>query len=144
VIEAPGVKLRVLLGTAFGETSPVHSYVDTLYVGVEMENGAELIVPTDHAERAVYVLDGLLDIGGQQIAPGHMAVLQPGVAVKLSALTDSQVMLLGGAPLDGPRYIWWNFVASTKERIEAAKERWRRDEFPAVPGETERIPLPER
>ena len=144
VVEAPGLRLRILLGTAYGQTSPVHCYVDTLYVAGDMEAGARLDVPADHAERAVYLADGSVTIDGVTLSPGQMAILTPGAAVDVVAEADSLIMLLGGTPLDGDRYINWNFVASSKARIEEARQRWRDDRFPAVPGETERIPLPER
>ncbi|MBV8657666.1 MAG: pirin family protein, partial [Burkholderiales bacterium] len=144
VVEAPGLTLRILLGTAYGQTSPVQCYVDTLYVAGEMEAGARLDVPADHAERAVYLAAGSITVDGTAMTPGQMAILTPGMEVDVRADEDSLVLLLGGAPLDGHRFISWNFVASSKERIEEAKQRWREDRFPAVPGETERIPLPER
>ncbi|MBV8465359.1 MAG: pirin family protein [Burkholderiales bacterium] len=144
VIDAPGVQLRVLIGTAWGETSPVRAYGDTLYVAIEAENGASLEIPAEHAERGLYVASGEVEIEGQVLRGGQLVVFMPGMAANLSMRADSRLLLLGGEPLDGPRYIWWNFVATSKERIEAAKQRWQADEFPHVPGETERIPLPER
>jgi redox-sensitive bicupin YhaK (pirin superfamily) len=142
LIEAPGLCLRVVAGRAYGLTSPVATFGDTLYVAGELEAGARFDVPAEHEERAVYVAEGSIELDGQTLERGQMAILAPGSMVDVSALADARLMLLGGAPLDGPRHIWWNFVASSKERIEEAKQRWAAGEFPKVPGETEFIPLP--
>jgi redox-sensitive bicupin YhaK (pirin superfamily) len=90
------------------------------------------------------VASGEVEIEGQVLQGGQLVIFTPGMAANLSMRADSRLLLLGGDPLDGPRYIWWNFVATSKERIEAAKQRWQADGFPHVPGETERIPLPGR
>ncbi|MDN3576883.1 pirin family protein [Chitinimonas viridis] len=144
LLEEPGLSLRVILGTAYGQTSPVHTYGDTLYVAGELAAGATFEIPPEHAERGVYLASGGLEIDGIAIQPGQLAVLVPGATVSVRATSDTRLLVLGGEPLDGPRYIWWNFVASSRERIEAAKQRWQAGEFPQVPGETERIPLPEK
>jgi redox-sensitive bicupin YhaK (pirin superfamily) len=137
-----GVVLTVIAGDAFGLRSPVVTLWPTLYVHVQLQRGASLEVPPDHGERAVYVAQGELAIGEIPVTAGQLAVLEPGKISLLRATGDTRTMLLGGERFPTPRYIWWNFVASSHERIERAKERWQRQQFPAVPGETEFIPLP--
>jgi len=147
LVQRDGAELRVLAGQAFGQTSPVRTHSDTLYVAGRLAAGARLPVAPDYPERAVYVVSGALSIDGEAVEEGTLIVLEPGTTVELAAESATSLMLLGGEPLDGPRFLWWNFVASTKERIETAKTAWasqQRDFFPAVPGETEFIPLPER
>ncbi|PHV11538.1 pirin family protein [Chitinimonas sp. BJB300] len=144
LIEQSALTLRVILGHAYGYTSPVHTYGDTLYVAGELDQHARFDIPADHAERGVYVARGAVEIDGERVEAGQLAVLQPGRLVWVEALEDVRLLVLGGEPLDGPRHLWWNFVASTPERIEAAKLRWQEDRFPSVPGEVERIPLPTR
>ena len=139
-----GVELAVIAGQAFGLTSPVTTLWPTLYVDVRMRAAATLDMPDDHAERAVYVAQGGLDLDGTRLDAGQMAVFAAGGQPRLRALSDARVMLLGGAQFPKPRVIWWNFVASSRERIEQAKQRWLRQEFPSVPGETEFIPLPKQ
>jgi redox-sensitive bicupin YhaK (pirin superfamily) len=139
-----GVELAVIAGQAFGLTSPVTTLWPTLYVDVRMRAAATLDMPDDHAERAVYVAQGGLDLDGTRLDAGQMAVFAAGGQPRLRALSDARVMLLGGAQFPTPRVIWWNFVASSRERIEQAKQRWLRQEFPSVPGETEFIPLPKQ
>lgn len=144
LLEEPGLALRVILGKAYGCTSPVHIYGDTLYVAGELSAGAAFEVAADHQERAVYIASGSVDLAGERLEAGQMAVLREGHRVEVTAQADTRLMLIGGEPLDGPRFIWWNFVASSREKIEAAKARWKADEFPRVPGETDWIPLPEK
>jgi redox-sensitive bicupin YhaK (pirin superfamily) len=139
---ADGVDVTIIAGEAFGLRSPVATLWPTLYVHAQIEHGATLEVPADHGERAVYVVQGELAIGGIPAAEGQLVLLEPGTTPALRALGEARAMLLGGEHFPTPRYIWWNFVASSEERIERAKERWQRQEFPAVPGETEFIPLP--
>ena len=143
-----GIELTVIAGEAFGLRSPVVTLWPTLYVHTQFAQGATLEVPADHGERAVYVVQGELGVRGElgvgelPMTEGQLAVLAPGVRVSLRALRCSRAMLLGGEPFPTPRFIWWNFVASSQERIERAKERWERRQFPDVPGETEYIPIP--
>jgi redox-sensitive bicupin YhaK (pirin superfamily) len=139
-----GIELAVIAGEAFGLRSPVATLWPTLYVDLRMRAAATFEVPDDHAERAAYVAQGELQIEGTRLGEGQMAVLAPGGQPRLNALNDARVMLLGGAKFPTPRFIWWNFVASNRERIEQAKQRWLRQEFPGVPGETEFIPLPKQ
>jgi redox-sensitive bicupin YhaK (pirin superfamily) len=137
-----GTALTIVAGEAFGLRSPVVTLCPTLYVHAQIAHGATLEVPSDHSERAVYVVQGELTVGDIPVTAGQLAVLEPGKKSTLRALGDTRAMLLGGDHFPTPRYIWWNFVASSQERIERAKERWERQQFPVVPGETEFIPLP--
>lgn len=139
-----GVELRVLAGTAYGMTSPVEILSPLFYVDALMAAGSELELPSGHEERAVYVAGGALRCGAERAEVGRMLVFEKDANVVLRAEPATRIVLLGGAPLDGPRYIDWNFVSSSKERIEQAKREWREGRFPKVPGdELEFIPLPE-
>jgi redox-sensitive bicupin YhaK (pirin superfamily) len=137
-----GIDLTIIAGEAFGLRSPVVTLWPTLYVHAQIAHGATLEVPSDRSERAVYVVQGELTVGDIPVTAGQLAVLEPGKKSTLRALGDTRAMLLGGDHFPTPRFIWWNFVASSQERIERAKERWERRQFPVVPGETEFIPLP--
>lgn len=144
VMETPGATVRVIAGHAFGARSPVEVFTDTLYAAAELASGASLRLPVEHEERGVYVVQGRVEIGDATVEESELAVLAAGRGVEVRAPAASTLMLLGGAKMDGPRFIWWNFVSSSKERIERAKADWRDDRFPRIPGETERIPLPEK
>ena len=145
VVEGNGVRLTVVAGNAFGERSPVSVLSETLYVSIDFADGAELVIPADHAERALYPVAGELWLDEtEQLPNAHLTVLEPGTLPLLRAVGPSRVMLLGGAPLDGPRFVWWNFVSSSRERIEQAKADWQAQRIGRVPGETEFIPLPEK
>ncbi len=138
-----GVDLRVVVGTAYGARSPVSVLSPTLYVAATLEAGATLPLPDEHDERAAYVLEGALDCGSRPVVAGTLAVFRPGAA-EVRALTPTRLVFIGGAPLDGERHIWWNFVSSSPSRIERAKSDWREGRFGKVPGdEQEFIPLPE-
>lgn len=142
-VELPGVVLDVIAGTAYGAKSPVGVLSPTLYVHAQLEAGARLHVDEEHEERAVYVVEGELAVDDQILVAGTLAVLRPGSDVTLSAGPATRVMLLGGQRLTGERHIWWNFVSSSKERLERAKDDWKNDRFARVPRDSERIPLPE-
>lgn len=143
-VEREGVALDVLAGTAFGARSPVGVLSPTLYVHGTMAQGARFEVDVEHAERAVYVAEGHVSCGGAPLEAGSLAILRPGARAVVQADAFARVMLLGGAHLEGERHLFWNFVASSKERIERAKVDWREGRFPRVPGdEKEFIPLPE-
>jgi redox-sensitive bicupin YhaK (pirin superfamily) len=135
--------VRVIMGEAYGARSPVTTYSPTLYLEARLPPGAELALPTDASERAVYVAEGVIGIAGREYAEGKLAVARSGAGVRLRAASSSRVMVVGGEPL-GPRHIWWNFVSSSKERIEQAKRDWAGGRFDKVPGDDEFIPLPER
>lgn len=136
------VKGRVLAGNFAGVRSPVQYEWDTLYVDLQVSANQRISLPPDAEERAVYLLEGHLHTAGQDFDPGRMLVIRPGRSLDVRAVTDCRLLLLGGATLDGPRHIWWNFVASSQERIEQAKQDWAAGKFAKVPGETEFIPLP--
>jgi redox-sensitive bicupin YhaK (pirin superfamily) len=135
------VRLAVIAGRAFGMESPVRSAWPTFYVDASLAPGASLVMPAQYEERAVYCVEGEVSIDGAVLGAGTMAVLDA-ASGRVTARTAARLMLLGGARFQAPRYLWWNFVASSRERIEAAKRRWRQGEFAAVPGESEFIPLP--
>jgi redox-sensitive bicupin YhaK (pirin superfamily) len=138
-----GARLRVVAGTAFGETSPVKVLSPLFYVETRMDRGAELALPDEYGERAAYVVVGSIECSGQVAEAGTMAVAEGPGRRAIRAREDSCVILLGGAPLVGERHIWWNFVSSSEERIVRAKRDWKARAFPSVPGdETEFVPLP--
>jgi redox-sensitive bicupin YhaK (pirin superfamily) len=143
-LERDGMRLRLLVGSAYGLTSPVAVFSPMVYAEVQLPAGGRLELPAEHRERAVYVVDGTVACGQELGERGHMLVFAPGGIPVVQAQAAARVMLIGGAPLEGPRTIWWNFVSSSKERIEKAKADWREGRFPRVPGdETEFIALPE-
>jgi redox-sensitive bicupin YhaK (pirin superfamily) len=137
-----GVELVVIAGQAFGMRSPVATRWPTLYVHANFAPGAILKMPPEHAERAVYVVQGELAVGDGNVIEGQLVVLQPGSEPTLRAGSPTRAMLLGGEAFPTPRFIWWNFVASSPERIELAKDRWAKRQFAPVPGDDEFIPLP--
>jgi redox-sensitive bicupin YhaK (pirin superfamily) len=138
----PGALLRLIAGTAFGQQAPASVFSPMFYLDATLEAGATVGLPAQYEERAVYVTEGEIEVEGSRYGPGQMAVFAAGATAAVRATTPSRAMLLGGAPLDGPRYIWWNFVSSSRERIEQAKRDWQRGGFAPVPGDDERIPLP--
>jgi redox-sensitive bicupin YhaK (pirin superfamily) len=138
-----GAVIRVVLGSAFGVSSPVTTHGRTLYVEVLLEPGQSVAIP-DAAELAVYVVEGGVTIGRQRVAAGALAVLEAGARGTVTADAAARIMFAGGDAIDGKRYIWWNFVSSSRERIERAKDDWREQRFASVPGEDDFIPLPER
>lgn len=143
-IERDGARLSVVAGRAFGEKAPTPTFGETLYVAAELDAGASLAVPVEHEERAVYVVDGDVTIDATAVPVAHMALLDAAHPATIRARGPARVMLVGGAKADGDRFIWWNFVATTRGAIEQAKEAWREQRFAPIPGETEFIPLPER
>jgi len=143
--EEAGASLRLIVGAYGGRTAPTTHFSPIFYVAVEMTAAARITVLTDHAERGVYVAEGTVTIGDRQLGVGDLAVLAEGApAAALAGPGGAKLMLLGGAPMDGPRHIWWNFVSSSKERIEKAKADWKEARFARVPGDSEFIPLPEK
>jgi redox-sensitive bicupin YhaK (pirin superfamily) len=143
-IERPGALLRVVAGRGYGEESPVRVFADTLYVAIDLAPDAEVELDAQHPQRALYVLEGEAQLDGADLPAMHLILLDDGVRHRLRAKTPLKAMLLGGEPLDGPRHLWWNFVSSSKDRIEQAKQDWLLGNFGHVPGETEFIPLPQR
>jgi redox-sensitive bicupin YhaK (pirin superfamily) len=143
-ITLPGVTMRLIAGTAFGQRSPASTFSPMFYVAADMEAGSALDLYPEHEQRGVYAIEGELVIAGEALPVHHMAVLQPWSTVRIEARSRVLMVLLGGSKLDGERLIWWNFVASSKELIDSASARWREREFAPVPDESEFIPLPER
>jgi redox-sensitive bicupin YhaK (pirin superfamily) len=148
-IETPdGARLRIVAGESFGRRSPVATLWPTLYVDAALAAGSSLELPPEHEQRAIYVASGAVQIDGeaQPLRATELAVLRPGHTARLRATADARAMLFGGAAFAQPREIEWNFVASTRERIEAAKRDWREQNvarFPKVPGDDQEfIPLP--
>jgi redox-sensitive bicupin YhaK (pirin superfamily) len=143
IIEDRGVWARVVAGSAFGCTSPVGMLSDWLYAEVLLEPGASAPLDPGHEERAIYVVEGEVDIAGDTFEGPRLLIFRAGDRITVRAGTRARLMFLGGTAMEGPRYIWWNFVSSRRERIEQAKEDWKTGRFAAVPNETEFIPLPE-
>jgi redox-sensitive bicupin YhaK (pirin superfamily) len=143
-IERNGALLRVVAGHAWGEESPVKVFADTFNVAVDLAADAEVTIDDRAVERALYVLEGDAQLDGADIPQRHLVLLDRGARAVLRAKTPLKAMLFGGEPLDGRRHLWWNFVSSSKERIEQAKQDWLAGRFGQVPGDDEFIPLPER
>lgn len=141
---ADGAQVRVLVGTTYGVTSPVKTLSPMFYLDVQLDAGARLELPTGYEERAVYVVDGSVTVGAERVERGQLAVVARGMSPVVATNSGSaRLVLLGGEPLDGPRYMWWNFVSSSKERIIDAAHEWRAGKFPTVPGDDkELIPAP--
>jgi redox-sensitive bicupin YhaK (pirin superfamily) len=140
--ERDRVKVRIIAGEAFGYASPVATFSPTLYAAADFNADGRLVLEPEHDERGVYLVEGQLTIDGETLKPNAMAILEPGATVTLASNDGARVMLLGGAHLPGERYIEWNFVSSSRAKIEAAKAAWTAQTFGKVPGETEWIPLP--
>ena len=139
-----GAWLRVIAGRAYGEESPVQVFSDTLNVAIDLDADAELVLDHGHVERALYILEGDAQLDGVDIPARHLVIPDPGTRPLLRARTPLKAMLLGGEPLDGHRHLWWNFVSSSKERIEQVKQDWLDGRFGRIEGDDEFIPLPQR
>lgn len=143
-IDADGVSGRVVIGAFFGLRSPVSTASETLYADLTLVPGASVKIPADAEERAIYTLEGEVSISGDRFPAERLLVFRPGDEIVVSSEGGAHFMLFGGASLGSKRYIWWNFVSSSKERIEQAKEEWKTGRFDIVPGdEKEFIPLPD-
>ncbi|MEQ8451307.1 MAG: pirin family protein [Nitratireductor sp.] len=143
VIDAEGLAGRIIIGGFDGLSSPVRTASDTLYADLRLAAGARVRIPAEAEERAIYVLDGEVTVSGDVFAADRLLVLRPGDEIVVSSERGAHFMLFGGASLGSPRHIWWNFVSSSKERIEQAKQEWRSGRFDIVPGDEEEfIPLP--
>jgi redox-sensitive bicupin YhaK (pirin superfamily) len=126
LLEAEGKQVRLILGDAWGERAPVKTFSDMFYADVLLAPGSAIPLPDNHEDQGVYVVDGSIDVAGQSFDAGQMMVFRPGDALGLRAgERGARLMLLGGETLGGPRHIWWNFVASSRDRIDAAKEAWK-------------------
>ncbi len=144
VIAGDGALVRLAVGTLYGERAPVETFTDMFLADVALEAGAVLPLDAEHEERAAYVAEGTVEIGGDTYEPARLIVFKPGAGLAIRAKTPARLILLGGATMDGPRHIWWNFVSSSKERIEAAKNDWKLGRFDKVFGDEEDfIPLPD-
>lgn len=137
-----GCTLRVIAGTAFGRRSPVQVPVPLLYVHVAAKAGSRIIVPNEHEERGVYVASGQAEADGHALEPHQLAILRPGTNPVLEFASEAHVFLLGGMALEPRRFMEWNFVSSSRERIDEAKARWREGSYVGIEGETDVIPLP--
>ena len=135
--------VRVLIGQAFGKTSPVKTFSPTIYLDVQLKAGGTFELPPLAAELALYSIDNDISVDGEAVGAHTLVLLAPGKAARVHAATSARLMVLGGEALDGHRLIWWNFVSSRKERIVAASDAWAAQAMGQVEGETEFIPLPE-
>jgi len=140
--EVDGVSVTIIMGEAYGRVSPVQRYSPTLYLECAIPKGSALELPSGVAELAAYVVSGEIAIGTCTFGAGVMAVARAGETIRIEGRADSRVMVIGGDPV-GHREIWWNLVSSSKDRIEQAKRDWKEERFDEIPGETERIPLPD-
>jgi redox-sensitive bicupin YhaK (pirin superfamily) len=141
-LELNGVTVRVIIGSAYGQTSPVHAYAQTLYLECCMPAGTSITLPEGSAEMAAYAVSGEVSIEGRSYTEGTMAIACANGTLDLTASSESKVMVIGGETI-GKRHLYWNFVSSSRERIEQAKEDWREKRFAPVAGDDEFIPLPE-
>ena len=144
VVDSGGVTVRVVAGNAFGVRSPVKTHSELFYADASLEAGAVLELPPEHEERAVFAAQGDLELAEGVLRQGELAVLERGEQVLLRAGQDARALVFGGAALESPRHIWWNFVSSSRERIEQAKADWKAQRFGVIEGETAFVPLPER
>jgi redox-sensitive bicupin YhaK (pirin superfamily) len=142
LIDGEGKSLRLIAGSLYGARAPVATLSDMFYADVTLAANARLPVAADYEQRALYIIRGRIDIDGASFDVGQLVVLRPQQSITVRALAPAQLLLLGGAPMDGPRHVWWNFVSSSTERIEQAKADWRQGRFGSVPGDAEFIPLP--
>ncbi len=138
-----GKTIRIIAGSLYGRTSPLATLTHTIFADVALDAGARLPLDAEAEERAIYVVSGEIDILGDRFAAGRLLAFRPGDRITLTALTPARLAILGGAAMDGPRHIWWNFVSSRRDRIDAAKSDWKAGRFDAVPGDAEFTPLPE-
>ncbi len=144
VIEDNGVTVRLILGDLLGLASPVATLSPTFYADVSLTAGRRMALPTDPDERGIYVVQGEIELAGHVHGAGEMLVFETGMETLVTSAAGARFVAFGGAPLEGPRHVWWNFVSSREERIREAAEDWMAGRFPKVPGDSEFIPLPER
>jgi redox-sensitive bicupin YhaK (pirin superfamily) len=144
VLSADNLELRIIAGAAFGAQSPVKTYSPLFYADARLRAGASITLPDAYAERALYVIAGGVEIDGEVSGPSHMVIFRPGASPSISAKTPAHFVLLGGEPFPETRHIWWNFVSSSKSRIEQAKRDWAEGRFAPIPGDADEfIPLPQ-
>jgi redox-sensitive bicupin YhaK (pirin superfamily) len=142
-VQEAGFTARIIAGASFGAKSPVDMVSPWFYTEVAMDQGASVPLDPDHEERAIYVIDGEIEIAHERYQGPRLLIFRPGDRITVKANTAARMMFLGGDALEGPRHIWWNFVSSSRERIEQAKQDWKSGRFAHVPNEHEFIPLPE-
>ena len=142
-VEGQRKTVRVIAGSLFGTTTPVKTFSKLFYGDAVCRPAASLVLENEYEERGIYLLEGTVEIAGQIFEPGRLLVFSSGDAITVKALSAVRLLLFGGEPLDGPRHVWWNFVSSSRERIEQAKADWKGGRFAPVPGDSEFIPLPE-
>jgi redox-sensitive bicupin YhaK (pirin superfamily) len=142
-IARDGATMRLIAGKAYGATAPVETVSPMFYLDVRLAPGARLPVTGEHPERAIYLVEGTIEVAGETFGDGEMIVLAEGANAELASPDGARVMLLGGSPIDGERHIWWNFVSSSPERIERAKADWKEGRFGRIAGDDDFIPLPE-
>jgi redox-sensitive bicupin YhaK (pirin superfamily) len=143
MIAERGFTARVIAGSSFGISSPVTMVSPWFYTEVSAEAGTSVPLDPDHEERAIYLVDGEVEIAGDRYEGPRLLIFRPGDRITVKTILPTRMMFLGGNALEGPRHIWWNFVSSSKERIEQAKQDWKTGRFAHVPNEHEFIPLPE-
>ena len=144
VVDGLRARARVVMGSLWGETSPVTCHSHTIYADIHLAEGGAMPVDPEAEERGLYLAEGEASLDGLTLDPGTLYVLRPGTRATLRSRLGGHVMLCGGAPLDGPRHVWWNFVSSSRERIRQAREDWKAGRFALPPGDDEEwIPLPE-
>jgi hypothetical protein len=143
VVEERGMTVRLIVGSLYGRTSPVRTFSEMFYADAALPAGARLPLDASHEERGIYIVHGTIEVAGDRFDEAQLLVFRPGDPITVTARTPARLMLLGGEPMDGPRHIWWNFVSSSKDRIDQAKADWQAGRFTPVPGDPEFIPLPE-
>jgi hypothetical protein len=144
VIDVDGTEIRLVMGQAWGRSSPVTCHSPTIYAAMRMPAGSSLEIDSDADERALYLLDGDVSVDGTPLEPQHLVLLAPARRPLLKSKQGARLMLCGGAPMDGERHVWWNFVSSSRDRINEAKRAWKAGEFDLPPDDhDEFIPLPE-
>jgi redox-sensitive bicupin YhaK (pirin superfamily) len=145
VVNGEGKLARIVAGKMFGAESPLATNIDAVFADISLDAGASVPLEAEYEERAIYVSSGEIDVAGDRFVTGQMLIFRPGDSITVKAVGPSRIAIVGGAPLDGPRHVWWNFVSSRRERIEQAKEEWKKGWFGKVPGdEIEFIPLPDK
>ena len=145
VVAGDNASVRLILGSMYGESAPVKTFTPMFYGDATLAEGTSLPLDPDYDERGIYIVSGEIEIAGDRFGPGKLLVFKPGDRITVRAVTNARFMMLGGDTMDGPRFIWWNFVSSSKERIEQAKADWKQKRFDTVPGDEEEfIPLPDK
>ncbi len=144
VIETPGARARIIMGSLWGQTAPTTTYAGTVYADIVLEAGAAVPIDAVAEERAIYLAMGEATLEGVPLEPQVLYVLRPGIAATLRSATGGRAMLCGGDAFATPRHVWWNFVSSRRDRIQQAKRDWNAGDFPKVPGDDQEwIPIPE-